>query len=95
MPADAIDVTKSDLIPSLGLHGGLSLVAWTIARATDRVDIKDCGWPISLVLNAWWSAVGRHTFRSPHRTTDDVLYHMTWHQKVLLGAVTVWGARLA
>jgi hypothetical protein len=39
--SDIIGLTRSTILPSLGVHGGLSLIAYGIARATDRVELKD------------------------------------------------------
>ena len=54
--SDLIGLTKSTILPFLGVHGGLSLIAYGISRATDRVELKDYLWPTGMILNAWWAA---------------------------------------
>jgi steroid 5-alpha reductase family enzyme len=94
-PATAIGILNTTLLPSLGLHGGLSLITYGIARVTNRVELKDYLWPTGIVLNAWWTAVGRHTLQSPNEPLSRVLDGLSYYQKVLLGGATAWGARLA
>lgn len=90
-PANVIGILHNTLLPSLGLHGSMSLITYTVSRSLNRVEIKDYLWPSGMVLNAWWSAVGRYALRpSEHAGTA-----LNYYQKVLLGAVTAWGARLA
>lgn len=36
-----VGIFRDTLAPSFALHGGLAVVAWGIARATDRVAVKD------------------------------------------------------
>lgn len=39
---DAIGtLSKAAILPSLGVHGGLSIIAYGLARATNRVELKD------------------------------------------------------
>ena len=51
--SDAMGLARSTLFPSLGVHGGLSVIAYGIARASDRVELKDYLWPTGMALNAW------------------------------------------
>lgn len=90
----ALGTLQHAVLPSLGLHGGLSIIAYGIARTTNRVEIKDYLWPSGMVLNAWWTAVGRHTLLAPHTPVADVLRSLSYSQKLLLGGVTAWGGRL-
>lgn len=89
----AVGILKNTLLPSLGLHSGLAVVAYTASRVANRVDGKDWLWPSAQVVNAWWSAIG-------HRVVYDGLSlgtafsSLAYPDKVLLGGVTVWGARL-
>lgn len=82
------------VLPSLGFHGGLSVIAYGLARASDRVDIKDYLWPTGMVLHAWWTAVGRHSLLAPRAPVVEVLQRLSYSQKLLLGAVSAWGGRL-
>lgn len=82
------------VLPSIGLHGGLSLIAYGIARSANRLEIKDYLWPSGMLLNAWWTAVGRHCLLGPRAPATDVLKSLSYSQKLLLGGVTAWGGRL-
>jgi steroid 5-alpha reductase family enzyme len=79
------------ILPSFSIHSGLGLLAYGLARATDRVDLKDYLWPTGMVLNAWWTAIGRHALDAP---VSHAFNHLGAAQTALLGAVTAWGARL-
>jgi steroid 5-alpha reductase family enzyme len=92
--SDIIGLTKSTILPSLGVHGGLSLIAYGIARATDRVELKDYLWPTGMVLNAWWAAIGRHMLSNPSVTFTQAWSRLSYNQIALLGAATAWSARL-
>lgn len=92
---DALGLAKAAILPSLGVHGGLSIIAYGIARTTNRVELKDYLWPTGMVLNAWWVAIGRHMFSSPHVTAGQAWSRLTYDQIALLGAATAWGGRLA
>jgi len=92
---DALGVTQAGLLPSLGVHGGLGLIAYGIARSMNRAELKDYLWPTGMVLNAWWTAVGRHVYYDSNTTLGDTAGRLSYPQKALLGAVTAWGCRLA
>lgn len=91
--ATAVGLLQNTLLPSLGFHTGLSVVAYTASRVANRVDGKDWLWPAGQVANAWWSAVGTRVVYDgiPIGTA---LSSLVYPDKVLLGAVTAWGARL-
>ncbi|CAK3951350.1 Hypothetical predicted protein [Lecanosticta acicola] len=93
--AHLLGITERSMLPSLGLHGGLSLVAYGIARTTNRVDLKDYLWATGMVANAWYTAVGRHMIFSPRAASfAQALSNLSYSQQALLGAVTAWGTRL-
>jgi len=92
--SDAMRLARSALLPSLGVHGGLSIIAYGIARASDRVELKDYLWPTGMVLNAWWVAVGRHMASQPHISFGQAWSRLSYHQIALLGAATAWSGRL-
>lgn len=92
---DATGLVKAAILPSLGVHGGLSIIAYGIARTTNRVELKDYLWPTGIVLNAWWVAIGRHLVSRPEVTASQAWSRLTYDQIALLGAATAWGGRLA
>ncbi|ORY16946.1 hypothetical protein BCR34DRAFT_671479 [Clohesyomyces aquaticus] len=87
-----VGIFKDTLAPSLGLHSGLAVIAWGAARYTGRVEAKDWLWPSSQVANAWWSAVGRRVFHG--FTLSQALKRLSWHERLILTGVTLWGGRL-
>jgi steroid 5-alpha reductase family enzyme len=88
-----VGILQSTIIPSLGLHSGMSIIAYAAARTTNRLEVKDYLWPSAQVLNAWWGAVGVPViYHSVPIAT--ALSSLTYTQKLLLGGVTVWGLRL-
>lgn len=92
---NAIGILQHSILPSFGVQGGLGIIAYSVARASNRVDLKDWLWPTGVVLNAWWTAVGRHVTLSQPTSIITAFQDLSFSQKALLGAVTAWGARLA
>jgi steroid 5-alpha reductase family enzyme len=97
-----IGLLKSTLLPSLSINSALGLIAYTAGRLTDRLETKDIIWPLAPVLDAWYAAVLRHTtpFSSITSEGDRVTLSTAWRalgssDRLLLGGVTLWGARLA
>ncbi|KXT11593.1 hypothetical protein AC579_3124 [Pseudocercospora musae] len=93
-PLGALSIFEHSILPSFSLHGGLSMIACGIAYSTNRVELKDYLWPSGMVLNAWYTAVGRHVLSAPHPSVSEVLGNLSYSQRLLLGAVTAWGGRL-
>ncbi|KAF3769475.1 DUF1295-domain-containing protein [Cryphonectria parasitica EP155] len=91
--ATAVGLLRTTLLPSLGLHTGLSIVAYTASRVANRVDGKDWLWPAGQVANAWWSAVGTRVVYDGV-PIGAAFSSLVYPDKVMLGAVTAWGARL-
>lgn len=87
-----VGILKDTLIPSLTLHTGLAAVAYGAARYTNRVEAKDWLWPSGQVANAWWSAVGRRI--AAGFTVSQAFSRLSWHERVMLTGVTLWGGRL-
>ncbi|KAF1950129.1 DUF1295-domain-containing protein [Byssothecium circinans] len=87
-----VGILKDTLAPSLGLHSGLAIIAWGAARYTGRVEAKDWLWPSGQVANAWWSAVGRRLIQG--LTLSQVFHRLSWHERLVLTGVTLWGGRL-
>ncbi|KAK4943550.1 hypothetical protein LTR10_016844 [Elasticomyces elasticus] len=89
-----LGLAQAGLIPSLQLHGALSLLAYGAARVTDRVELKDWLWPSGIVLNTWAAFLAHKAAESPNSTVLDALIRLPWPHKLLLGGVTAWGTRL-
>ncbi|KAF2993270.1 hypothetical protein E8E13_001602 [Curvularia kusanoi] len=87
-----VGILKDTLAPSLTLHSGLAVIAYGIARYTNRVEVKDWLWPSGQVVNAWWSAIGRRL--AAGLTLTQALNRLSWHERVVLTGVTLWGGRL-
>ncbi|KAJ0295415.1 hypothetical protein COL5a_000162 [Colletotrichum fioriniae] len=88
-----LGLVQNALLPSFGLHAGLSTVVYAVARYTDRADAKDWLWPSGQVANAWWTAIGARVVH------DGLSVPSAWNslgytQKLLLTGVSAWGARL-
>ncbi|KAK0377021.1 hypothetical protein CLIM01_05619 [Colletotrichum limetticola] len=88
-----LGLVQNALLPSFGLHAGLSTVVYAVARYTDRADTKDWLWPSGQVANAWWTAIGARVVH------DGLSVPSAWNslgytQKLLLTGVSAWGARL-
>ncbi|KAJ5016236.1 hypothetical protein K4K57_011825 [Colletotrichum sp. SAR 10_99] len=88
-----LGLLQNALLPSFGLHAGLSTVTYAVARYTDRADAKDFLWPTGQVANAWWTAVGTRVIY------DGLSLPSAWDslgytQKLLLTGVSAWGGRL-
>jgi len=87
-----VGILKDTLVPSLTLHSGLAVIAYGAARYTNRVEAKDWLWPSGQVVNAWWSAVGRRLAQG--YTVSQAFSRLSWHERVILTGVTLWGGRL-
>jgi len=48
-----VGLLESTILPTIGVHGGLSIIAYGIGRATDRVDVKDTLWPAGREIVLW------------------------------------------
>ncbi|KAK6212125.1 DUF1295 domain protein [Colletotrichum tabaci] len=88
-----LGLLQNALLPSFGLHAGLSTVAYAVARYTDRAEAKDWLWPSGQVANAWWTAIGARVVH------DGLSVPAAWSslgytQKLLLSGVSAWGVRL-
>jgi hypothetical protein len=87
-----VGILKDTLVPSLALHSGLAVIAYGAARYTNRLEAKDWLWPSGQVVNAWWSAVGRRL--AAGLTISQAFNRLSWHERVMLTGVTLWGGRL-
>lgn len=93
LSTSTVGILQSTILPSFGLHSGLSIVAYAASRATGRLDGKDILWSSAPVINAWWSAVGARVLYDSVPISS-ALSSLTYSQQLLLGGVTAWGARL-
>lgn len=95
LPRDAttVGILRDTLLPSLGFHSGLAVVAYTASRVANRVDGKDWLWPAGQVANAWWSAVGTRVVYDG-LPVGTAVSSLVYPEKVLLAGVTAWGVRL-
>ncbi|KAK6958428.1 hypothetical protein Daesc_001228 [Daldinia eschscholtzii] len=88
-----IGLLQHAVLPSFGLHTGLSLITYGLARYTDTVEVKDWLWPSAQVANAWWSAVGIPVVHEG-LSLSAAWSALSYDQKLLLGGVSAWGLRL-
>lgn len=91
--ASAVGILKSTLLPSLAMQSGLSIIAYSGSRLTNRVDGKDWLWPAGQVINAWTSAVGAKIL-CHHEDVWNALSDLSYAHKLILTGVTLWGGRL-
>ncbi|KAJ1334106.1 DUF1295 domain-containing protein [Microdochium nivale] len=91
--ATAVGLLQSAVLPSFGFHSGLSVIAYGVARYTDRAEVKDYLWASGMTANAWWSAVGTRVAYDG-LSVPQAWSTMTYSQRLLLTGVTAWGLRL-
>lgn len=88
-----VGILKSTILPSFAVHTGVSAIAYTAGRYTDRVEAKDFAWPAGPVINAWWFSIGRRMLYYGVPFTQ-AWKDLSYPEKLLLGGVTAWGLRL-
>ncbi|KAK3688823.1 hypothetical protein B0T22DRAFT_535912 [Podospora appendiculata] len=88
-----VGILKDTLLPSLALHTGLATAAYAAGRLSNRLDTKDWLWPAGQVLNAWWSAVGRHVLVDG-ASLPGTLSALSRPERLILAGVSLWGGRL-
>ncbi|KAJ9106439.1 hypothetical protein QFC21_001585 [Naganishia friedmannii] len=88
-----MSVVGSIILPSLGLHTSLSTLAYATSRAAGRLEGKDWLWPSGLVASAWYHGVLQHVLQQ-NVSLSSALGNLNNTQKLVLGAVTLWGGRL-
>lgn len=87
-----LGIFKDTIAPSLALHSGLSVIAWGLGRTYNYVEAKDVAWGSGMVLNSWWSAIGRRLARGVSWTM--IMRTLSWPERLLLTGTTLWGGRL-
>ncbi|KAI5209311.1 hypothetical protein AUEXF2481DRAFT_27938 [Aureobasidium subglaciale EXF-2481] len=90
---NVLGLLHDNLLPSLNLHSSLAMFAYTVSRATGRVEIKDWLWPSGMVLNAWYHGVLARSWENGLSLRESIST-LGWTQKLLLGGITLWGVRL-
>lgn len=90
----AVGILRSNLLPSLGLQSGLSILAYGASRATNRVDGKDLLWPCGQVIQAWSSAIGKQVACDNNLNFSRAVGELSYAHKLILSGVTLWGGRL-
>jgi steroid 5-alpha reductase family enzyme len=85
-----VGIFKDTIFPSFALNAGVSIVAYGIGRATNTVATKDVAFPVSQILSAWWSAVGRRWYHYG-LPLEQVLRMQSRPERLLLTGITLWG----
>jgi steroid 5-alpha reductase family enzyme len=93
LDTSTVGILKSTLLPSLALQSGLSVIAYSGSRLTNRVDGKDWLWPAGQVINAWSSAIGMKLL-CDNEDIWHALSELSYAHKLILSGVTLWGGRL-
>lgn len=88
-----MSLVGSIIVPSLGLHTSLSTLAYATSRAAGRLEGKDWLWPTGLVASAWYHGILRHVLNQ-NISLSSALRNLDSTQRLILGAVTLWGGRL-
>lgn len=88
-----VGIFKDTLLPSFGIHSGLSLIAYGVARYTNRVEIKDYLWPSAQVFNAWFASIGRRVIFGGVPLMQ-AFRGLSRPERLILSFVTIWGGRL-
>ncbi|KAI6091295.1 DUF1295-domain-containing protein [Hypoxylon rubiginosum] len=91
--ASTLGLIQHAILPSFGFHSGLSVIAYSIGRYTNKVDSKDWLWPSGQVANAWWSAIGIPVVYQGS-SLSAAWNALSYSQKLLLAGVSAWGIRL-
>lgn len=87
--ATAVGLLQRSFLPALTTNTNLSLVSYTIARLTNRLDIKDVLWPLGPLITSWTVALERHNFHVSQTWTN-----LPYPQKLILAGLTAWSLRL-
>ncbi|KAL3474599.1 hypothetical protein BJX99DRAFT_260196 [Aspergillus californicus] len=89
----AIGLMQAAVVPSFSFQAAFSTVAYGLSRYTDRAEGKDWAWPTGMTANAWWSALGTKVL-DQGLSIPEAWATLSYSEKLLLGGVTAWGARL-
>ncbi|EDN92936.1 hypothetical protein SS1G_08801 [Sclerotinia sclerotiorum 1980 UF-70] len=87
--ATAVGLLQRSFLPTLTTNTTLSLISYTIARLTNRLDLKDIIWPLSPLISSWTVALQRSDFDISQTCTN-----MTYSQKLIMAGLTTWSLRL-
>ena len=86
-----VGIFRDTLLPTLGYNLGIYGIAYGIGRATNTVATKDVVFPVGVMFNSWWSAVGRRVYYLG-LPFSQAIQMQSRPEKLLLGGVTLWGA---
>ncbi|CAD6445043.1 23b522b2-6e94-4ad7-b337-27d3130882d3 [Sclerotinia trifoliorum] len=87
--ATAVGLLQRGFLPALTTNTTLSLISYTIARLTNRLDLKDVVWPLGPLISSWTIALQRHNFDLSKTWTN-----MAYPQKLIMAGLTTWSLRL-
>ncbi|KAF7889067.1 hypothetical protein EAF00_009367 [Botryotinia globosa] len=87
--ATAIGLLQRSFLPALTTNTTLSIISYTIARLTNRLDLKDILWPLGPLITSWTLALERHNFDISQTWT-----HLAYPQKLIMAGLTAWSLRL-
>ncbi|KAF7865916.1 hypothetical protein EAF04_006080 [Stromatinia cepivora] len=87
--ATAVGLLQRSFLPALTTNTTLSLISYTIARLTNRLDLKDILWPLGPLISSWTIALQRHNFDISETWTN-----MAYPQKLIMAGLTTWSLRL-
>ncbi|ESZ97211.1 hypothetical protein SBOR_2405 [Sclerotinia borealis F-4128] len=87
--ATAVGLLQRSFLPALTTNSTLSLISYTIARLTNRFDLKDVFWPLGPLITSWTVALQRHNF-----DISQTWSNLGYPQKVVLAGLTAWSVRL-
>ncbi|KAJ8068221.1 hypothetical protein OCU04_003789 [Sclerotinia nivalis] len=87
--ATAVGLLQRSFLPALTTNTTLSLISYTIARLTNRLDLKDILWPLGPLISSWTIALQRHNFDISKTWTN-----MAYPQKLIMAGLTTWSLRL-
>ncbi|PQE21666.1 DUF1295 domain protein [Rutstroemia sp. NJR-2017a WRK4] len=87
--ATAIGLLQRSFLPAIASNTSLSLISYTIARLTNRLELKDYLWPLGPLVASWTAALQRQNF-DVSRTWSSLAYP----QKLILAGLTAWSLRL-
>ncbi|QSZ37713.1 hypothetical protein DSL72_008812 [Monilinia vaccinii-corymbosi] len=87
--ATAVGLLQRGFLPALTTNTTLSLLSYTIARLTNRLDLKDVLWPLGPLITSWAVALQRHNL-----DVSQTWNNLGYPQKLIMAGLTAWSLRL-
>lgn len=87
--ATAVGFLQRSFLPAMTTNTTLSLISYTIARLTSRLDLKDALWPLGPLISSWTVALQRHSFNVSETWTS-----LAYPQKLIMAGLTAWSLSL-